>query len=109
MYRVVDVGCLSNEQIRKLTDAPLLIKVYSRTSSSSSSTHCHDIVIEAPEDKLPLVKLSVAAFLSLLFTVGSARHSCYLVLFSLSRDCFLRVLRQWNGNIYTPANFFLVA
>ncbi|XP_050731668.1 zinc transporter 2-like isoform X1 [Eriocheir sinensis] len=51
------------------TDSGSSDEVYSRTSSSSSSTHCHDIVTEAPEDKLPLVKLSVAAILSLLFTM----------------------------------------
>ncbi|XP_045110722.1 zinc transporter 2-like isoform X2 [Portunus trituberculatus] len=89
------------------TDSGSSDEVYSRTSSSSSSTHCHDIVTEAPEDKLPLVKLSVAAFLSLLFTlleyVGGYYSSSLAVLSSAGH-----LMSDFCGFVVSLAAMWLV-
>ncbi|KAK3850153.1 hypothetical protein Pcinc_043123 [Petrolisthes cinctipes] len=42
-------------------------EVFSRTSSSSISTHCHDITTDPPEDRMALFKLTMATVLSLIF------------------------------------------
>ncbi|KAK4289325.1 hypothetical protein Pmani_037698 [Petrolisthes manimaculis] len=42
-------------------------EVFSRTSSSSISTHCHDITTDPPEDRMALFKLTMATILSLIF------------------------------------------
>nr|XP_053652642.1 proton-coupled zinc antiporter SLC30A2-like [Cherax quadricarinatus] len=44
-------------------------EVFSRSSGSSTSTHCHDVIRELPEDKRALFKLTLAAVLSLVFMV----------------------------------------
>ncbi|XP_069178187.1 zinc transporter ttm-1-like [Procambarus clarkii] len=44
-------------------------EVFSRSGSSSSSSHCHHLVSERPEDQRALLKLSVAAGISLVFMV----------------------------------------
>ncbi|XP_042222832.1 zinc transporter 2-like [Homarus americanus] len=43
-------------------------EVFSR-ASSSSSTHCHDVITEPPEDQKATLKLTVATVLSLVFMV----------------------------------------
>ncbi|XP_064121043.1 LOW QUALITY PROTEIN: proton-coupled zinc antiporter SLC30A2-like [Macrobrachium nipponense] len=42
-------------------------ELFSRSSSSSKSTHCHDIITETPGDRQAMFKLTMASVLSLVF------------------------------------------
>ncbi|XP_063591805.1 proton-coupled zinc antiporter SLC30A2-like [Penaeus indicus] len=44
-------------------------ELFTRSSSSTTSLHCHDALTEPPEDRRAFIKLSVASALSLVFMV----------------------------------------
>ncbi|XP_042884093.1 uncharacterized protein LOC122260769 [Penaeus japonicus] len=42
-------------------------ELFTRSSGSTNSMHCHDVVTEPPEDRRAFIKLTVASILSLVF------------------------------------------